>query len=90
MPEPLLEPSLLAAGVWLVLAGIVAVVLFITSYFVKTTDKSEWKRIFYTVDLCLCLCLCVFFIIYMCVCVYFNLSKYSGRHQPIKASFVSS
>ena len=43
MPEPLLEPSLLAAGVWLVLAGIVAVVLFITSYFVKTTDKSEWN-----------------------------------------------
>ena len=44
MPEPV-EPSLLAAGVWLVLAGIVGVVLLITSYFVKTADKSKYNYV---------------------------------------------
>ena len=39
------EPTVIAAGIWLALAAIVAVVLLITSYFVKPSDKkSEYKN----------------------------------------------
>ena len=35
------DPSLLAAGIWLAIAAIIAVVLFITSYFVKPSAKRS-------------------------------------------------
>ncbi|XP_046850262.1 DDRGK domain-containing protein 1-like [Xenia sp. Carnegie-2017] len=35
------DPSLLAAGIWLAIAAIIAVVLFITSYFVKPAKRKK-------------------------------------------------
>jgi hypothetical protein len=35
------EPTFLAAGIWLAVAGVIAVVLLITSYFVMPSENKS-------------------------------------------------